>query len=239
MNKTMDINKGSLLLDPRTKMCLMFIVSIISLTGSEAVPAIYIRLLVMLLPIVLLLTIKKFIQNILCVSVIIVAWMVESVIYINYAPIYTLILFITAGIVTRFLPALLMGYYILKTTEVATFITSLEQMHCPRKLTIPLSVMFRFIPTIKEEGQAIKRAMKMRGIDYNYALLHPLKYLEFRVVPLLNSVIKIGNELSMASITRGLTIEHARTNMITLTIRAVDWIVIIVMMLLGILYYVI
>ena len=60
MNKTMDINKGSLLLDPRTKMCLMFIVSIISLTGSEAVPAIYIRLLVMLLPIVLLLTIKNY-----------------------------------------------------------------------------------------------------------------------------------------------------------------------------------
>ena len=132
-----------------------------------------------------------------------------------------------------------MGYYILKTTEVATFITSLEQMHCPRKLTIPLSVMFRFIPTIKEEGQAIKRAMKMRGIDYKYALLHPLKYLEFRVVPLLNSVIKIGNELSMASITRGLTLQHARTNMITLTIRAIDWIVIIVIMLLGILYYVI
>lgn len=43
----------------------------------------------------------------------------------------------------------------------------------------------------------------------------------------------------MASITRGLTLQHARTNMITLTIRAVDWIVIIVMMLLGILYYVI
>ena len=59
MNKTMDINKGSLLLDPRTKMCLMFIVSIISLTGSEAVPTTYIRLLVMLLPIVLLLTIKN------------------------------------------------------------------------------------------------------------------------------------------------------------------------------------
>ncbi|RIP37219.1 energy-coupling factor transporter transmembrane protein EcfT [Staphylococcus gallinarum] len=239
MNGSIGINKGCLVLDPRTKMLLMIIISIISLTGSDTAPAVYIRLLVMLLPILLIVTIRKYMLGFLYLIVIIIAWMMETVIHFNYSPWLTLILFITAGIITRFLPALLMGYYIVKTTEVATFITSLERMHCPRKLTIPLSVMFRFMPTIKEEAKSIKRAMKMRGIDYKYAMSHPLKYIEFRVVPLLNSIIKIGNELSMASMTRGLTLHQIRTNMIDLTLKLVDWVVMIGIVILCIIYYVI
>ena len=34
----------------------------------------------------------------------------------------------------------------------------------PKEVTIPLTVMFRFFPTVFQESEAISDAMKMRGI---------------------------------------------------------------------------
>ena len=54
---------------------------------------------------------------------------------------------------------------------------------------------------VKEEYAAIRDAMKMRGIT---TLRSPMKMLEYRVVPLMISIAKIGEELSAAALTRGL-----------------------------------
>ncbi|WP_406928304.1 energy-coupling factor transporter transmembrane component T [Staphylococcus cohnii] len=107
-----------------------------------------------------------------------------------------------------------------------------------RKITIPIAVMFRFLPTIREESAAIKDAMKMRGITLKIAFIHPIQYVEYRVVPLLNSIVKIGNELTIASITRGLNLTHRRTSIISLKIRWLDWLLLILILLLCIIYYV-
>lgn len=39
-------------------------------------------------------------------------------------------------------------------------------MHIGRQITIPLSVLFRFIPTMQEESAAIKDAMRMREVQF-------------------------------------------------------------------------
>ena len=52
----------------------------------------------------------------------------------------------------------------LSSTSVSEFISAMERMHVTEKITIPLSVIFRFFPTISEEYKAIRDAMKMRGI---------------------------------------------------------------------------
>ena len=49
------------------------------------------------------------------------------------------------------LPIFMAGILLMKTTSVSEFMLSFERMHLPNKLIIPLSVMFRFIPTISEE----------------------------------------------------------------------------------------
>ena len=51
------------------------------------------------------------------------------------------------------LPIFMAGILLMKTTSVSEFMLSFERMHLPNKLIIPLSVMFRFIPTISEEWQ--------------------------------------------------------------------------------------
>ena len=85
--------------------------------------------------------------------------------------------------------------------QVSEFVAAMERMHVPQKIVIPVSVVFRFFPTVREEYAAIRDAMKMRGIT---TLRSPMKMLEYRIVPLMMSVAKIGEELSAAALTRGL-----------------------------------
>ena len=107
------------------------------------------------------------------------------------------------------LPGFIMGYYLVSTTTVSEFVAAMERMHVPEKIVIPMSVVFRFFPTVKEEYAAIRDAMKMRGIT---TLRSPMKMLEYRVVPLMMSIAKIGEELSAAALTRGLGAPQKRTN---------------------------
>lgn len=76
----------------------------------------------------------------------------------------------------------------------------------PQAFIIPISVVFRFIPTLGEESAAITDAMRMRGIQFGTKKFWqaPTAILEYRVVPLILSVVKIGDELSAAALTRGL-----------------------------------
>ncbi len=62
-------------------------------------------------------------------------------------------------------------------------------------------MIFRFFPTIGEENAAISDAMRMRGIRFGGR--HPGKMIEYRLIPLMISVVKIGDE-DAAALTRGL-----------------------------------
>ena len=112
--------------------------------------------------------------------------------------------------VLRFMPGLIMGAYILSSTTVSEFIAAFHRMHIPKQITIPLSVMFRFFPTVTEEMEAINSAMKMR--DIRLLGKNAGKLIEYRLIPLLVCSVNIGQELSAAALTRGLCAEKKRTN---------------------------
>ena len=77
---------------------------------------------------------------------------------------------------------------------------------CRRHLSFLYSVVFRFIPTLGEESAAITDAMRMRGIQFGTKKFWqaPTAIIEYRIIPLMMSVVKIGDELSAAALTRGL-----------------------------------
>ncbi|GGB75759.1 MULTISPECIES: energy-coupling factor transporter transmembrane component T [Staphylococcus] len=226
-------------LDPRIKIGLILMISLVALTGGVTGIEVYIRLLLMFIPPLLLICIKQYTVGLIILCLTILAWYGEAFVIIDHNQVATLLIFVPSGIVTRFLPSLAMGYYIFKTTQIEVLIVGLERLKLSRKVTIPIAVMFRFLPTIKEESISIKDAMKMRGISLKFAFIKPIQYVEYRVVPLLNSVVKIGNELTIASITRGLNLTHQRTSIISLNIRWLDWLFLMITLLLCIFYYVV
>lgn len=131
----------------------------------------------------------------------------------------------TAGILSQFIPGLMMGYYTVTTTTVSEFVAAMERMHMPKQIVIPLSVMFRFFPTVGEEASSISDAMRMRGISFGGN--HPGKMLEYRLIPLMTCSVKIGDELSAAALTRGLGADVKRTNICKIGFRFVDYIVLL------------
>ena len=52
-------------------------------------------------------------------------------------------------------PGIMTGAYLISSTSVSEFIGAMERMHITEKIVIPMSVIFRFFPTISEEYQAI------------------------------------------------------------------------------------
>lgn len=118
--------------------------------------------------------------------------------------VFTLISFVTVSL-RKFLPCFILGKWILTKTEVSEFVAVMWKLRLPQTVIIPLSVVFRYFPTIKEEWASIRAAMKMRGIHVS---------LEHIMVPLLMSAVNVSEELSAAALCRGLDSPELHTSLV-------------------------
>jgi energy-coupling factor transport system permease protein len=145
----------------------------------------------------------------------------------------------TMMIISRMMPIGIVLYYVMMTTRVNEFMAAMARMHVPNKVTIPLAVMARFFPTVFDESRAIGNAMRMRGIRLFSlrSLKNPFSILEYRLVPLLVSITKIGDELSIAAVTRGLSPETKRTCVATIGFHAQDLIVFVYCLAVVVLFF--
>ena len=129
-----------------------------------------------------------------------------------------------------------MGWYMVKSTSVSEFVTAMERMHFSYFITIPLSVMFRYFPTVAEEYKAIHDAMKMREIGRG--VKNPFTYIEYVLVPIMMSTVRIADELSAASLTKGLSGNTKRTHVCEISIRFIDVILIALSLIMLVLFFV-
>ncbi len=116
---------------------------------------------------------------------------------------------------------------VLTTTKVSEFLSAMNRVHAPKKLVIPLAVMLRYIPTIQEDWHYIKDAMRMRDISPSFAgfLKHPLMTVECIYVPLMMAASKAADELSVASVTRGIENPAPRTCLVQIRCGFADWVI--------------
>ena len=108
--------------------------------------------------------------------------------------------------IIMFVPLFALAFLLFTTTQISEIITALQKLHCPSVIITPLIVMFRFFPTLKLELQAIRDAMKLKGIRKN-----PIKLLEYVYAPLLFNCVKISDELNISGVTRGLGLYKTST----------------------------
>lgn len=202
-------NKAIIPADPRTKLFLTVTVSTIMITGGTGELMNLVRPCLMACPIIFLLLSRKWQAAIRFAVTYVALFTLEITVLPLLTGAWNFILGAAIGIYTHMLPGFIMGYYLVSTTTVSEFVAAMERMHIPQKIIIPVSVVFRFFPTVKEEYAAIQDAMKIRGIA---TFRSPMKMLEYRIVPLMVSIAKIGEELSAAALTRGLGAPQKRTN---------------------------
>lgn len=207
-------------LDPRTKLFLVATVSTIMISGRVGGIMTIIHPILALVPFALLLLFGKAKSALFYLGVYAAAYGLLVFVMPQTHGIWNISIGATAGIVYRMMPSLITGYFVIATTTVSEFMAAMDRMHLTEKITIPMSVMFRFFPTVSEESSAIRDAMRLRGIR---SLQSPMKMLEYRMVPLLMSVVKIGEELSVSALTRGLNGDIKRTNICEIGFHFSDW----------------
>ena len=216
--------KHGLVLDPRTKLLLLLVMSVCVLgsAGGEKIDCLL--PVFCALPGILLLTARKFLRALAYAGIYLAALTVSMWILPMTSGIINYLLLATCGVVTRFLPGIMMAAYLVSTTTVSEFTAAMLRMKMSEKIIIPLSVMFRFFPTVMDEAASISAAMRMR--DVRFGGRNAGKMLEYRLVPLMTCCVKIGEELSAAALTRGLGGDVRRTNICKIGFRFVDWVVI-------------
>ena len=212
-------------LDPRTKLALVVTISTLMLGGGNTGAMRVVRPVLCIVPFLLLLAERRVKTAAKYLLLYLVCYAVEIAAANWTKGMLSFLLLAVSSIMTKFAPGIMTGAFLLSTTTVSEFIAAMEQMRISEKIVIPLSVIFRFFPTIGEEYRAISDAMKMRGIRFGGR--HPARMLEYRLIPLMVSVIKIGDELSAAALTRGLGAPEKRTNVCRIGFHMQDLILLI------------
>ena len=128
------------------------------------------------------------------------------------------------GLVHKVYACGMLAGLVISTTKVGEFLSAMARLHIPKKLTIPIAVMLRYLPTIQEDWHYIKDAMRLRDVSPTLwgFLKAPAMTVNCIYVPLLTAASKAADELSIASVTRGIENPKPRTCLVSIRMQTGD-----------------
>ncbi len=129
------------------------------------------------------------------------------------------------GLVHKVYACGMLAGLVIATTKVGEFLSAMARLRVPKKLTIPIAVMLRYLPTIREDWHFIKDAMRLRDVSPTFwgFLKAPAMTVNCIYVPLLTAASKAADELSIASVTRGIENPKPRTCLVKIRMQTADW----------------
>ena len=117
------------------------------------------------------------------------------------------------------LPCVISGGYAFSTTTVGEMVCGLRKLRIPETIIIPCVTVVRFFPTIAEDYRQIRSAMALRGVTSR----NPAQMLEYVLIPLLMNSNNVAQDLSVAAMTKGISLPGQHTCMTELQMRWYDW----------------
>lgn len=207
--------------DPRTKLLLLFTLPTFLFSGAGGDYFLPVRIILSILPFGLLCLSGNQRKAFAGLSLLAALHVIRYTAAPSFSPFVYILFIIAHGMAVHLIPCLLLSVYVLTTTTVSEFISGMKKWHVPDTVTIPLSVIFRFFPTVLEEIRSINQAMSMRGIRLGST--RPGKIMEYRVIPTMMCSLKIGDELSAAALSRGLGSPVTRTSVCHIRLRLGDY----------------
>jgi energy-coupling factor transport system permease protein len=104
----------------------------------------------------------------------------------------------------KIVPTVLFASGLMATTKVGELVSAMQSLGIPHVIIIPFTVTLRFFPTAREEFAAIRDAARLRGLRFS---------MERTLVPMMLRCANIAEELSAASVTRGIESAKKRTSL--------------------------
>lgn len=126
--------------------------------------------------------------------------------------------------VFRFGTVLGLGAYFVSVITPGELSSALCAARVPRTMRIPMIVMLRFFPLARMEFQAVRDAAALRGLPLGAGawIAHPLRSMEYLLVPLLASCSRIADDLTAGGLVRGLAESTQPTSIVTLRFSIAD-----------------
>lgn len=223
-------------LDPRTVLGIVFIFILLGLAINKPVSS-HILLLICN---IYLITSKAYRECVLYSLIYII--IAGLMFYIHHIPNATLALTIVSisYFVQKFSIAMMMIEFLNKNTSMPYVISAMQTMKFPDVITIPFIVICRYMPTLKEDYGYLKDSLKIRGVKTSgiQFFIHPVRSLEFMIVPILFRSIRVAEELSTSVLLRGIENYRNRTNIYPLKFTKIDAIYILFTVIaVGVLFY--
>lgn len=207
-------------LDPRTVLGIVFIFITLGLAINKPLSS-HILLLICN---IYLITSKAYRECVLySVIYIIIAGLMF---YIYHIPNTALALTIVSisYFVQKFVIAVMMIEFLKRKTSMPYVISAMQTMKFPNAVAIPFIVILRYMPTLREDYGYLKDSLKIRGIRTSGIefFIHPIRSLEFMIVPILFRSIRVAEELSTSVLLRGIENYKNRTNIYPLKFTKID-----------------
>ncbi len=214
-------------IDFRVKLLLTIVIGIVAIEGSIGQRYQFLGFLVAIFPYILAVFDKKFSFVFKGLFYSLLAISIQKYSLIIGEKFFAMILNLYGGIVIRILPGVMMGYYTMTTTSMSDLVYSLQKMKMPDVIIIPISVMFRFFYSIKEDYKKINEAMYMHGITFKNFFKNPMKYLEYKFVPLLMITSQSADNVAISAMTRAMKLSCPRTSISNQKFKIYDYILFI------------
>lgn len=207
-------------LDPRTKLILLFLCVLCTMFAPSLT---YELILVVLIAVVGLLS-GKYRYALMGVAAYGIIYGITQYTIYELSGTWQAILAAFFGLVNKVYPCGFLAGIMISTTKTGEFMAALYRIHMPKSVVIPFAVMLRYLPVVREDWHYIKDAMRMRDIapSVKNIFLHPVMTVECLYVPLMTAASNTADELSIASVTRGIENPGPRTSLVEIRFSAKD-----------------
>lgn len=139
-------------------------------------------------------------------------------------------LLVWLGLIFKCYPCCMLARIMIATTQIGEFMAAMAKWRVPRSVVIPVAIMFRYFPTVKEDWIHIKEAMALRGIGLSpwHFVKNPEAVIDALYLPVLVTASKTADELSASAITRGIENPGMRSSRLDIRMKLIDYVVIAV-----------
>ena len=218
-------------LDFRSKLAMTAVLSYVMILGNLERRYFPLAVFLSALPYLFLLLAKHYAAAVKGAVLVAVAALLQTFLLhrLSSSMLEAVLLFITM-VTLRMAPGVMMGRYSLLTTSMSDLVASLQRMKLPDSLIIPISVMFRFFYTVKEDYRQIKEAMYLQGLTGWRGWSQPLRMLEYRYVPLLMCLSRTADDVAISAMTRGMKVGEKRSSISRTRLRLPDYCILVFML---------
>jgi len=122
--------------------------------------------------------------------------------------------------------------YILTRISSGEFMSVLMRLKLPKVVAIGIASLFRFVPALGQTFSAMRRGSLFRGDGFRLksVVLHPVRNIQYYLLPFLSRLSRVSDDLAAALTTRGVGMGGTATTVRDLGAKPADYVILVLLL---------